>query len=232
MSTTLSEIRRQVALRLPMNTGKEMIQIDQAINDAQTALVRVQDFDELIVLDTTNAATVASQKIYHLESDLGLVRPKDIFSIRYMNGTLSRKLVYIPPSRLDQDIPYTETSGEGDPAWYTQRGLYIELFRIPAEVKPLYIQHSQWPSPLEDDADTLSLTYVDDVIVALATEMAAAIILGSTRPDWLARAKELLGITVRDTQRHPDHMVVAQPFRSGGYPTRSGEYWNDPFVKE
>ena len=144
MTTTYGELKRQVFLKLQNSDGVTRLAVEQAINEAQKNIARVKDFDELVVLDTTNAFTDINKKSYHIETDLLLVRPKDIYSIRYMDAENSRKLDYVHPREIDDQIPYTEIFGTGRPSWYTVRGLYIELFRIPNAVKPLYISHSQW----------------------------------------------------------------------------------------
>ena len=130
---------------------------------------------------------------------------------------------------LDEKVPYTEISGTGRPVYYTIRGRYIELYRIPDAVYSLYIQHSQWPTTLTDDSDETSYLKIDHVIVALSTDMALASLEGGGS-DWFVRAKQLLGITLEEEETRPDQWYVAQPFQ----PTKVGplgQYWLSPWVK-
>jgi hypothetical protein len=209
--------------------GKVLLAVEQAINEAHKVVADVKDFDELIVLDTTHALTVINKKSYHLETDLLLVRPKDIDTIRYMDDENSRKLIYIPPRELDLRIPYTEQVGTGRPRFYTRRGRYVELFRIPDAAKPLYVQHSQWPDTLTNDTDTTPYLRIDHVIVTLSTEIAQSIIAGMSVSSWSGRAKELLGLAINEEDTRPDNFLIAQPFE----PTPKGpmgSYWLNPWV--
>jgi len=231
-NTTFAELKRQVMLKLrPRSDGITMLAVDQAINEAHKVIARVKDFDELIVLDTTHAFTAVGQKLYNIESDLNLVRPKDIYSIRYMDGANSRKLIYISPRELDERIPYTELFTTGRPRWYTRRGMNIELFCIPGEVKPLYIMHSQWPKTLTLDSDQTSYCQLDDVITTLAADIAISIAEGGGITNWLERAKMLLGSALTEEETRPDVAYVAKPFSPEG-DMAVGKYWLNPWIKK
>lgn len=230
MGTTFAELKRQVFLRLKRTDGLAELAIEEGINSAQRYIARVEDFEELMILDLTHAFTVASQKLYHLITDLALDRPKDLYTIRYMDGPNSRKLMSIPLGRLDSSIPYPEQVGTSRPKWYTRRGMYLEFYPIPNDAKPLYIQYSQWPDTLALDLDETPYLYLDDVITTLATEIAEAILTGGAISDWTKRAQMLIGSALMEVRAKPDVLLVAQPFRTGGG-VLSGEYWNNPFVK-
>lgn len=226
MATTFGELKRRVLLNLREKTdGGTLLAVEQAINDAHMVIAAVKDFDELMVFDTANAFTTASKKSYHVTTDLLLTRPKDIYSIKYMDGANSRKLIYVPYRELDEKVPYTELTGTGKPSWYTTRGMSIELYRIPDEAKPLYIMYSQWPAALVSDSDETPYTNIDHVIVSLATDIASG-----AASDWMARAQQLLGIALNEEAARPDRLYVAQPFRPVCIGS-VGEYWLSPFVK-
>lgn len=228
---TFLELKQQVQLRLGGHLdGKTTLAMEQAINHAHKVIADVHDFDELMILDTTNAFTVAEQKSYHIVDDLALVRPKDIYTIRYMDEDNSRKLEYVSLRHLDSNVPYTEMVGSGRPYWYTQRGRYIEFYRIPDEAKPLYIQHSQWPDTLAEDGDESPFLNIDQVIVPLAADMTLAIVEGLPVSSWTNRAQQLLGVGVLEEKIRPDRFFVAQPFGTTRRPV--GEYWLNPFIKE
>ena len=231
MTTTYGELKRQVFLKLQSSDGVTRLAVEQGINEAQKNIARVKDFDELVVLDTTNAFTDINKKSYHIETDLLLVRPKDIYSIRYMDAENSRKLDYVHPREIDDQIPYTEIFGTGRPSWYTVRGLYIELFRIPNAVKPLYISHSQWPSILTQDSDETPYCDLDDVIVALATDIARATVEEGGVTNWSQRARLLLGEATAEETVRPDQTFIAQPFNAKA-PPPLGQYWLNPFIKK
>jgi len=195
-----------------------------------TALV-ITVHDDLT--DSTNTACTIThnKRLYHIEDDLDLTRPKDIYSIRLMDSANSRKLTYVPPRELDSKIPYTDLVGTGRSSWYTVRGRYIELFRIPDDVYPLYISYSQWPAAADftDSSDATPFERIDHVIVSLATDMALASLEGGSG-DWFQRAKQLLGTAVSEEVTRPDQLLVARPFQSSKVGP-IGEYWNNPWVK-
>lgn len=230
MGTTFAEFKRRVMLNLhPRNDGIAHLAAAQAINDAHSVIACVKDFDELMTLDTTHAVTVADQKLYDIEDDLVLVRPKDIYSIRLMDAADSRKLEFVSFRELDSKVPYTEITGTGRPKYYTLRGKNVELYPIPDDAYTLYIQHSQWPATLEEETDETPYTRIDHVIVALATDMATASIEGGGG-DWLSRATQLLGQSINEEERRPDQVYVAQPFCPTRHPS-IGQYWLNPWVK-
>ena len=229
MTTTYKELKRRVMLKFPRSDGLAVLTVEQSINDALQVIASVHDFDELITLDTTNAATVDGTKQYNATSDWGLTRPKDFYSIRLMDEANSRKLKYVPPERLDELIPYTELTGEGKPSFYTYRGVEVELFRIPDDAYSLYIQYSQWPATLDEDADEIEYTNIDSVIVQLAFDMALSSLEGGS-VDWQARAIQLLGIGINQEIVKPDRTFKAQPFRARTS-NLVGEYWLNPWVK-
>lgn len=232
MGTTYKEFKRMVMLRMQdADSGKTILAVEEGINQAQKIIAMVQDFTELMVEDKTNAKTVASTKSYHITTDLGLVRPKDLYTIRLMDTTNSRKLTYVPFQMLDRDVPYTEQVATGKSKWYTRRGMYIELFPIPDDAYDLYIMHSQWPTPLAADADETDFVNIDHVIVALGTDIANDILEG-TNSDWMTKAQGYLGISIKEENYKPDTVLVAQPFNCGGGVRYSGEPWNDPFTKQ
>lgn len=230
-NTTYGELIRLVMINLqPRTDGIARLAVEQAINDAQKVIACAKDFDELMVLDTTNAATVDGTKLYNIETDFGLSRPKDIYSIRLMDEERSRKLTYVPFRELDRVIPYTEMISEGRSNFYTVRGKNVELYPIPDDAYDLYIQHSQWPLVLTDETDETSFVNIDYAIVALASDMALASLEGGGS-DWMQRATQLLGVGISEEDRRPDQFYCAQPFRPLG-DARMGEYWNNPWVKK
>ena len=228
-NTTYEELYRRVLLRFDDAEGRTLLAAKEAINTVHKAIARVQDFDELMVLDTTNALTVASTKTYHLVDDWGLTRPKDLFTLRYMDASSSRKLTRLTTRELDEKIPYVESLGEQKPRWYLRRGNSIELIPIPEEAKNVYIYYSQWPLPLSADSDETSYEDLDDTIIALAAEITGAI-LENIYIDCDIRAKAYLNSAIADHRSRPDMTWIARPFSTA--PGVTGEPWKDPFIKQ
>jgi len=232
VAVTYKQLYQKVLLRLKTLDGRALLASKESVNNAMRAICRAADFDELKTWDLTHAKTVAHQKNYAIPSRWPLVRLKDILSIKLMDTSNSRKLTYKSPTELDELIPYPQDLGEQRCNWYTQRGNTIELFPIPDAVYTLYIYHTQWPVELSADTDTMSFADdMDDVIVAIAADMANAILDGVSGIDWSGRAKALLGSSIQEELNRPDRVFQAKPFDAGTV-TYTGEYWKQPFVKE
>lgn len=227
---TLKELRRRVFFGFPRTDGEVQMIVDQAINDALRAIATVKDFDELIVTDTTNAATVDGQKTYDWVTDWLLTRPKKIYSIRLMDTTNSRKLIWIPPGEVDRALPYAETLEEDTPAYYTSVGEgNFELLPIADDAYDLYIRYSQWPVTLSADTDETPYVNLDTTTVFLAKDIANAYISGDYL-DFVQRAQYYLSGSVSEEKRQPDQLRVAKPFTTSGA-TVNGTPWLDPFVR-
>jgi hypothetical protein len=235
MATTYETLYTKVLLRLPQpEQGKSLLAAKEGVNTAQKIIARVQDFDELVTTDTTNAATVASTKTYHLVDDWSLTRPKDILSLRLMDETNSRKLSYYSPRELDEIIPYVEQLGEQRSALYTQRGEYVDLLPIPDDAYDLYVMYSQWPLELSGDTDETSYSEIDDVIIHLATVVAKDILdvtPKNTRVGYDTLAKELLNLAVKEENSRPDQFRKAKPFNPYGERQLFGEWWKHPHIR-
>lgn len=226
MTTTYEELYSRVLLRLDRSDGKALLAAKESINTAQKVIARVQDFDELITTDTANAACVANQANYHVEDDWGLTRPKDILSVRLMDESSSRKLIWKSPRQLDEVIPYPDQIGTMHPEVYTQRGRYVELIPRPDSNYSCYIMHSQWPLTLANDADQTSYEDIDDVIIELGAAIADDI-LNQRKVNREGLARELLAGATREEMTRPDQIRRARPFQPGGARV-VGEYWKQP----
>lgn len=231
MATTYEELWRKVLLRLDSSEGRAVLFSKEAVNDAHKWVARAKDFDELMVWDTTNAATVIDQEAYHLVDDWALTRPKDVYSIVYYTGdTGSVKLVWKDAQEFDEMYPYPSGGGGSDPEIYTQKGEKVFLQPIPDSVVVCRVYYSQWPLVLVDDDDESSYNDIDDVIIALGYDIAQASLTNIGITDWSKRAATLLSGGIREHSTRPDQRYIANPFRSG---RRSvGEYWTNPMVKE
>jgi len=230
MGTTLAEFRRRVLIGFPRSDGEAVLAVEEGINAAVKALVSLNDFDEMLTLDSTSASTVTDQQRYHLTTDLLLTRPKDIYSIRCMDEGDSRKLIYVSPRELDTKIPYPEQFGTGRPKWYTVFGLYIELFRIPDAAYDLYIRYSQWPDVMTDDTDECVLTHVDESIIMLAKDVANSYLNGEYL-NIASKAMEYVKMGVKEERTRPDQDLYAKPYCAGGS-LPLGEWWTNPFARE
>lgn len=226
---TLDELKARVISRISTDNAVIQTAAEDGINSAIDTLCMLQDFDELTSL-STSSTTSPNKKIYDLETDFGLVRPKDILSIRLIDGSSSKKLTFVPPQELDQKIPYTEIYLTGRPSFYTRRGKQIELFRIPDKEYPLHIFYIQWHPKLVDGTDTLLVQKIAPIVIELATAHVYSVISGSPAFDIVRMAQTMIGTTRKDITTRPDDFYVARKFDSQKV-YKPAEYWIDPFVR-
>ena len=230
MGTSFAALRKRVLLGFPRIDGEAIVAVDQAINDALQAIATVRDFDELIITDTTHAATVDGQKSYDWVTDWGLTRPKKIYTIRLMDEEMSRKLIWVPPSEVDALLPYAQRLSEGYSTHYTSAGEgNFELIRIPDAAYPLYIRYSQWPATLTAETEETPYANLDKETVFLAKDIANAYLSGDYF-DFTQRAVTYLSGGIDEDKRQPDRLRCAQPFTTTES-RQPGTPWLDPFVR-
>jgi hypothetical protein len=229
MATTLAELRRKVLMGFKNIGGEEIMMAEEAINQACHVIAEVENFDDLLVYDTTNAKTVDGTARYHWVTDWGLTRPKDILSIVLHDDYNSRKLDHSPAQWLDKTMPYPEGVAEGKSEAYTKQGDYITLTRIPDAAYDLYVRYYQWPAVLTEDSDECSFTNIDSTIIALARDLFISY-RGGLPLDAVVKAKAYLKPAKDNNRSAPDDLPIAKGFHSQG-PIYVGEYWNNPFVK-
>ena len=230
MGTTLAELRRKVLMGYEDVTGSDILIAEEAINQACHAMAEINNFEELLVTDLTNAKTVIDQKRYHLVTDWLLTRPKDILSIVLHDDFNSRKLSFMPTQHVDTILPYPEGITTGKPSVYNKQGDYVDLFILPDAVYDLYIRYYQWPLVLVNDSDECSYTNQDSLVIAIARDIFIA--LRSKLPlDTIMKAKMYMKTALGDDRVDPDEMPVARGFNSSGKVRYTGEYWNNPFIR-
>lgn len=199
------------------------------LNFAQRRIARHHDFYEL--QDTkTNAATVASTKNYPLESgtnNLGLTRPKDIYSITLLDGADSWRLERWSAQKFDLRFPEPTNYAEGRPTLYVRWGSDIQLFRIPDAAYTLSIRYSKWPTPFSSATQTTDYDNKDElVLIAGVVETYMALEEYSDAAAWISRFTGLLRdarLAEGDVDWEPD----GEPFKAI---TRleAGRPWLDP----
>ena len=201
------------------------------LNWGQQRIARSYNFHELNALNTT-AALVIDIKTYPLVTgtyNLGLIRPKDITSIKLMDSQNSFKLERWSDRKFDRFYPRPENFASGIPSLYIRWGNSVEIFRIPNLAYSLNIRYPQWPSDLTSGSQSSDYEYKDQLIIA------SAILEGYLHFEeyndvqiWAQRFLGLLSDSIKAVG-DMDWEPQAEEFMSrGGY--SSGEPWIDPYV--
>ena len=230
MGTTLKELRRKVLMGFKEVDGGDILIAEEAINLACRSIAEVQNFEEMLVYDTTSAKISVDVSRYHLVDNWFLTRPKDILSIRAMDEHNSIKLKHLTGQALDEFMPYPEGQASQTPTYYYKSGDWVEVFPIPDAALDVYVRYYQWPLVLTEDTDECSYEKIDGSVIALARDIFIA--LRSALPlDSVAKAKAYLSLATSNDRSAPDDRPIARGYRSG-QGRYSGEPWNDPFIKQ
>jgi len=117
------------------------------------------------VLEATDTSLSCADgtKSYTIPSSLRQVR-----SVRYINGTDSKLLLYQDVDDFDEQHPYPEGDDEGVPEMWTRRGSKIELYPIPGsdeDGNSLYLTGTKWPTAFSGDSDTSDLERTLDAAI-------------------------------------------------------------------
>lgn len=199
------------------------------LNWGQKRIARFYSFHELNKL-ITNAVTVADLKRYPLVSGtaaLGLVRPKDISSIRLIDGAYSQKLTRRSTRWFDTKYPRPENFSTGRPSLYIRDGNFIEFFKIPNDAYTLYIRYPQWAVDLTSTSQVSDLEDKDQLIVTTGVfETYFALEEYEDAKIWYAKFLGQLKDAVRATG-DIDWEPQSAPHGDAGY--NSGEPWIDPY---
>lgn len=201
------------------------------LNWAQKRIARFYSFHELNK-EITTAATVADVKTYPMSAgtnNLGLIRPKDIASIRLIDSENSRTLTRWSYRKFDRTFPRPENYTTGRPSVYCRWGDNIIMYRIPNDAYTLHIKYPQWATDFSTGTQTSDYSNKDQLIVTagvmetyLALEEYADVAIWY--PKFLGQLKD----AVR-AEGDIDWEPQAEP-HGEGLEYKSGSPWLDPYA--
>lgn len=178
------------------------------------------------------SATVAGQQTYSFPSNL-----RRVFTLRLLDGLMSRKLTPILPWEMDQKIPNASSFTQARSEFYVpySNTFTFQLFPIPDAVYTLELRASLFPSDMTNPADTSTLFQCDDAIVAYSTMFAFRWLQElKDASDWEAYAnrimKEVNEVT-DDAQQYVDWAPTMEGFSVNGSGAYTGDYVNNPFIR-
>jgi hypothetical protein len=200
------------------------------LNWGQERIARSYNFDELnVTLET--AVTVTDIKNYPMitgTNNLGMVRPKDVASIRLIDAQNSRVLSRWNQRKFDTKFPLPSNYSTGYPSIYIKYGNQIELFRIPNAAYSLYIRYPQWPTSLSTSSSVSDFDTKDQLLIS------AAILEGYLHFEeyedvkiWMARFIGQLSDVIKTTG-DMDWEPTREGFSTGQAGYISGEPWTSP----
>jgi hypothetical protein len=190
-------------------------------------IARTYLWPELYELNTTDMETTVDVPTVALPSET-----RTVLSLRVIDGSNSRKLIYRPPRRNDAIRPYPASDTTGFPRFYIPYSTNIELIPIPDATYAIYLRRYKWPAAVSDDADEFEFTDKDDLILQLGVmwvylavqeegeaKIWASYASGSYK-DALAKARETVDW---------DPSLYPADFATRGNPLPDN-YWLNPMV--
>lgn len=202
------------------------------LNWGQQRIARSYNFDELNI-NQESAVTVADIKRYPMitgTNNLGLIRPKDIASLRLIDSHNSTTLKRVTQRYFDIKFPQPTNYATGRPDIYIRYGNNLEFFRIPNDAYTLYIRYPRWAADLDSASQTSDFEYKDQLIIS------AGILEGYLHFEeyndvtiWAQRFTGQLSDAIK-TQGDMDWVPTSEPFASGQGGAISGEPWIDPYI--
>ena len=151
-----------------------------------------------------------------------------IYSIRLIDGAMSRKLTSVTPRRADLYTPFGQQLDTGRPNNYCEWKDWIQLSKIPDDTYVIKIRYFKWQTAFASASSTAEIDHIDDIIIK-----AAAIhvweILGEPEQASIMRGavESALMKCGKLEKMKPD--LVLKP-RSGTYARSDEDTQSDPFV--
>ena len=136
---TLTNMEDEIRYNLGSRTDLDS-RLVTFVNWAQEEIARQHAFRELEDEDTSQSTSDGGTTLNH---PTGI---KDLISIKVYDGTLSRKLIYVPGRKFDGLVPKPDEYSEGRPTHYYSWGDKFYLWRIPDAVYSTAIKYIAWPT--------------------------------------------------------------------------------------
>ncbi len=237
---TLAQMRTQVRTALGNRSDHTDAFLEENINLSQMRIARLNQWEELErVFDNTLAITAdpRSDKQFTLPDASNTdtnVDIRDAYSFRLItNDGKSKKLIFRTPRQFDELHPEPEYFARDTPSIYTKYGNTIEMYPVPDTAYPVRVRATIWPTTLTDANPTSLLDRKDDLIISLTT---AWLFYLQRNPEeagrWLRVFKDDLLAALKEQSEIPDLDVLSDFEAAIKHGRNTGEWWNDPFVRD
>lgn len=154
---------------------------------------------------------------------------KYIYSVRLIDGAMSRKLEPITPRKADLYTPFGQQLSVGRPTHYTEWLDWIQLSKIPNATYVIKIRYVKWQNAFASDSSKAEISHADDLIIKAAA-MYIWEILGE--PEQAAIMRNSLEIGLHKHKRFVERMkpdLVLKP-HMGTIARSDSDTQDDPFI--
>jgi hypothetical protein len=160
-----------------------------------------------------------------------LAKPSEcryIYSIRLLDGAESRKLIPMPPRRLDLFEPFGIQTAPARTTHYVEWKDWIQLYPIPDATYVIKIRYYKWQTAFAEGASTAEIDYIDDIIIKAAAIHVWTILGEPEQAAIMERAVETDLIKCGKLEKLKPDLVIKP--NMGSYARSDEDTWNDPFV--
>lgn len=221
---THADLKTEVMDHLANPSDLTAAKVTRHLNLAQEQIARVRDFEEMKRVGSYTLAitgTPATDKLLAVGMTV-----REIYSLRVVDGTNSRRLTRIGQRKWDRLVPEPDQFATGLPSDYMLWNNVIEFWRVPDDNYPLHLRWSIWPTVLSTDGQQSDLDEKDDILIFFAVST-----LFNSRGNTTEGAKffnfgaQRLRDAVREDETKPDLLIRAEER------VPIAEPWKDPFVR-
>ena len=160
-----------------------------------------------------------------------LAKPDDcryIYSIRLIDGGMSRKLLPMTPRRMDLFEPFAAQSNTSRPTNYVEWKDWLQLYPIPDDTYVIKIRYYKWQTAFASVSTTAEIDHIDDIIVKAAAIHVWEVLGEPEQAAIMRNAVELALMKCGKLERmKPD--LVLKP-NMGSVAVSNSESQSDPFV--
>lgn len=219
---TLTQLENEIRYNLGGRTDLDS-RLVTFINWSQDEIARAHRFRDLTEVDTSKSTSDGGDS---LALPTGT---RNLLAILLIDGTSSRKLIWVPTRKFFQRIPKADEYSETRPTHYTLVGTTVYFWRVPDAVYSLRIYREKWPTALSGASDTSDFTNLDEAICALATAKAFRTLkMKEDEQFWEVTAYGLIRTAILNDKGPFTDQSFGIDYKN---PLPGPEYQEDPFVK-
>jgi hypothetical protein len=222
----LSELQDEVRAGLGGRTDLDT-RLTRFLNLSQQRLARLHDFDEM----ETSSVVSLTYTGADTDGDISLPTLREVYSVRVIDDSRSRKLVQKSPRWWDKMIPMPNYPSRDIPQLYMIWSSTVYVFPLPEkDYATVKLRWTKWPTALSAAGTASEFLQKDELLIELAISYAYRS-LGN--PEEAAKheavAKRLFLESDTIDRERPDLEQVGDAREGSAQGVQ--DYWRDPFVR-
>ena len=94
-----------------------------------------------------------------------------IYDVRLIDGSMSRKLIAMPPRQVDLFVPFAAQNSVARPTHYLEWKDWLQLWKIPDDTYVIKIRYYKWQTAFAADRSKAEVDHIDDIIIQAAAKI-------------------------------------------------------------